>query len=156
MRRSSGGRFALFPRVVLWVLRDARTIERFYEHLVAWSEELAHLSQEFPEDAATVARYIVEVAGDEPFENLQKRILEAVPAMEKPMATAAEQLIQDGVRRGKAEGKAEALLAIFETRGLAVGAEQRARILECRDIAELDRWLRKAITAQTAAELFSH
>ena len=26
----------LFPKVVLWALRDARTIQRFYEHLVAW------------------------------------------------------------------------------------------------------------------------
>jgi hypothetical protein len=119
----------------------------------------ARSSRIFPKNSRKTRRpwrAIVEVAGDEPFENLQKRILEVVPAMEKPMATAAEQLIQDGVRRGKAEGKAEALLAIFETRGLAVGAEQRARILECRDIAELDRWLRKAITAHSVAELFSH
>jgi hypothetical protein len=151
---------ALFPKVVLWVLRDARTIRRFHEHLMAWSEELARLSEESPEDAATVARYIIEVAGDEPFENLQKRILEVVPAMEKPMASAAEQLIQEGVRRGeakgKAEGKAEDLLVILETRGLDVSAEQRARILECKDVAQLDRWLRKAITANTVAELFSH
>lgn len=151
---------ALFPKVVLWVLRDARTIQRFYEHLVAWSDELAGLSREFPEDAATVARYIVEVAGDEPFENLQKRILEVVPAMEKPMATAAEQLIQEGVRKGEAKGeakgKADGILAIFETRGLAVSEEQRARVLECKDAGQLDRWLRKAVTAQSAAELFSH
>jgi putative YhgA-like transposase len=155
---------ALFPKVVLWVLRDARTIQRFYEHLVAWAEELARLSVESPEDAATVSRYILRVAGDEPFETLQKRIIEVAPAMEQPMATAAEQLIQEGVRRGEAKGKAEgeakgkaeSILAIFEERRLAISAEQRGRILECKDVLELDRWLRKAVTAQSVAELFSH
>ena len=44
----------LFPKIVLWLLRDARTIQRFYEHLLAWSEELSRLSRESPEDAATV------------------------------------------------------------------------------------------------------
>jgi predicted transposase YdaD len=146
----------LFPKVVLWVLRDARTIQRFYEHLVAWAEELARLSLESPEDAATVSRYILKVAGDEPFENLQKRIIEVAPAMEQPMATAAEQLIQEGARKGKAEGKAEDILAIFETRRIAISAQQRARILDCKDVIELDRWLRKAVTAESVAELFSH
>ncbi len=150
----------LFPKIVLWVLRDARVIQRFYDRLIAWSEELAQLSKEAPEDAATVMRYILSVAGDEPFENLQKRIIEVVPAMEKAMATPAEQLIQEGIRRGeargRAEGKAEALLAILEERGLTMSPEQRARILESKDVSELDRWLRKAVSAQSVAELFSH
>ena len=105
-------------------------------------------------------RCILSVAGDEPFESLQQRIIEVAPATEKPMATAAEQLIQKGVRRGtaagKAEGKAEAILAILETRRLAVSAQERSRILECKDLAELDRWLRKAVTAESVTELFSH
>jgi hypothetical protein len=145
---------------VLWVLRDARTIRRFYAHVVAWREELVQLSQVSPEDAATVMRYIFDVAGDEPFQNLHRRILEVAPALEKAMATPAEQLIQEGVRRGeakgKAEGKAEALLAILEARDVPVSAEERARILDCKDAPELDRWLRKAVTAQTVAELLSH
>ena len=60
------------------------------------------------------------------------------------------------IQAGKAKGKAEDILAIFETRGLAVSAEQRARILESKDTVELDRWLRKAVTAERVAELFSH
>jgi hypothetical protein len=47
------------------------------------------------------------------------------------------------------------VLAVFEVRGLAVSAEDRARILDCKDVAELDRWLRKAVTAASVAELFS-
>ena len=105
-------------------------------------------------------RYILTVAGDEPFESIRKRITEVVPATERVMTTAAEQLIQEGVRRGeargKAEGKAEDVLAVLEARRLSVTADERARILDSKDIAELDRWLRKAVTVERVAELFSH
>jgi hypothetical protein len=104
-------------------------------------------------------RYIWSVAGDEPVENLQKRIAEVAPATEDVMASALEQLIQrgrlEGEARGKAEGKAEGVLAILEARGLAVSADQRARILASKDLAELDRWLRRAVSAESIGELFS-
>lgn len=145
-----------FPKVVLWVLRDARTIQRFYSHLAAWGEELARLTQEAPEDAATIMRYIIGVVGDQSFEDIHKRIVEVVPATEKVMATAAQELIQRGKIEGKAEGKAEGILVIFETRDLAVSAEQRAKILACKDVTQLDRWLGRAVTVNTVEELFFH
>jgi predicted transposase YdaD len=149
----------VFPKVVLWVLRDARATRRFYEHLAAWSEELGRLSREAPEDAVTVMRYVWTVVGDESFESIHQRIIEVAPAAEEPMATVAEQLIQrgksEGKREGKAEGKAESVLTILETRGLAVSAEQRARIVHEKDPSELERWLRRAVTAGSVAELFA-
>jgi hypothetical protein len=47
-----------FAQVVLWVLRDARRIERFLEHLGAWVTELRRLSGETPEEvlSATSSR----------------------------------------------------------------------------------------------------
>jgi hypothetical protein len=60
------------------------------------------------------------------------------------------------VTLGKAEGKAEDVLAVLEARRLAVTADERARILGSKDIAELDRWLRQAVTVTSVAELFSH
>jgi hypothetical protein len=169
---------AVFPKVVLWALRDARVIRRFYDHLVAWSEELGRLVRESPEDAATVMRYILSVAGDEPFDNLRRRIIELVPATEDVMATAAEQLIQrgraegkaegraegkaegraegkaEGKAEGRAEGKAEGVLAILEARGIVVGARERTRIIASTDLVELDRWLRRAVTVESVSELF--
>jgi predicted transposase/invertase (TIGR01784 family) len=149
-----------FPKVVLWVLRDARVVQRLYQHLVAWAAELDRLSREAPEDAATVMRYILSVAGDEPLDTLRSRIVEIVPTTEHPMASAAEQLIQRGkalgMAEGKAEGKAEGVLAVLESRGLTVTHEQHERILGCKDTAELDRWLRRAVTIATASDLFSH
>lgn len=54
---------------------------------------------------------------------------------------------------GKAEGKAEAVLFILRTRGLAVSAAEQAKVLACTDAAVLEGWLRAAITASTTAEL---
>jgi flagellar biosynthesis/type III secretory pathway protein FliH len=55
--------------------------------------------------------------------------------------------IAEGLAEGHSEGKAEALLTILAARGLAVSEEQRQRILACRDLASLDRWIARAATA---------
>jgi Uma2 family endonuclease len=60
----------------------------------------------------------------------------------------------DHVRaEGRAEGKAEAVIAVLTARHLAPSAEQRALLLACRDPAVLDRWLALAVTATSLDEL---
>jgi predicted transposase/invertase (TIGR01784 family) len=54
----------------------------------------------------------------------------------------------------KREGKSESIIAVLESRGMTVSAEERERILACRDGEQLDRWLRRAVQVATAAELF--
>jgi hypothetical protein len=54
----------------------------------------------------------------------------------------------------QAEGRAEALLAVLEARGLPASAETRARILACTDDAQLDAWIRKAVGITSVDELF--
>jgi Uma2 family endonuclease len=69
-------------------------------------------------------------------------------------------------REAKAEGseaRAEQILAemrasvleVLEARGIAVAGELREGVDECEDPAELRRWLRRAMTATTADEVFS-
>ena len=58
-----------------------------------------------------------------------------------------------GEARGKAEGRAEALLLLLDTRGLAVSEEQRKRITGCRDVAQLEQWLRRAVHVLSVDEL---
>jgi len=57
-----------------------------------------------------------------------------------------------GRAEGEARGRAEALLAIFETRALPVTETERARISECTDLALLERWIKRAVTATSVAE----
>ncbi len=83
-------------------------------------------------------------------------------ALEKLMASGnyefqsdfAKRYIAKGEAKGRAEGRAEALLTVLEARGLRVSDEARARILACTDAAQLDAWVRKAITITSVDELF--
>lgn len=56
--------------------------------------------------------------------------------------------------RGEAKGKALAVLAVLEVRGVALSEEERDRISGCADGHQLDRWIRRAATATTSADLF--
>jgi hypothetical protein len=60
-----------------------------------------------------------------------------------------------GQARGEAKGEAQALLRVLDRRGLAVSNDQRERILACTDIATLEGWLDKAVTASSTDELFA-
>jgi hypothetical protein len=56
--------------------------------------------------------------------------------------------------KGRAEGRAEAVLDVLEARGVHVSDVARARILACTDPAQLAGWVRKAITVTSVDELF--
>lgn len=58
----------------------------------------------------------------------------------------------EGRLEGKLEGKVESVLRVLIGRGLALTEEQKERILACRDLATLDRWLQQALTAKTVDE----
>ncbi len=144
------------PKVVLWALRDARHDERLLQTLRTWGRPLEELNVEAPEDVTTVLRYILGVAGEESLKTIKRRLTEAAPATEEKMQTIAQALESRGRAAGKEEGKAEDVLAVLEVRGLRVTDEQRDFILTCKDVAQLDRWLRQAVTATDAAALFVH
>ena len=81
----------------------------------------------------------------------------------KVVMTEVRQLMIESETRGKAEGEAEgeargrasSLLAVLAARGLRVSDKQRAQIIGCTDIAQLDRWIVGAATARTTAEALS-
>jgi len=43
---------------------------------------------------------------------------------------------------------------VIQMRGMELTRAQRERILACRDMKTLDRWLRRALVAEKASELF--
>jgi hypothetical protein len=59
-----------------------------------------------------------------------------------------------GEAKGEAKGKAESILTILENRGIDLSPAQRETILACRDLEQLDRWLRRSLNISTAPELF--
>ena len=65
------------------------------------------------------------------------------------------ELRAEGLRTGKAEGKAEGILAVLTARGLPVSERVRQQVLSCKDLAVLDRWLARAITAPSATDVIA-
>jgi hypothetical protein len=59
-----------------------------------------------------------------------------------------------GQAEGKAEGRIESLLTILDARGLSVSDAHREQILACSDEAQLDVWLRRALTIDRVDALF--
>lgn len=60
----------------------------------------------------------------------------------------------EGIAEGKAEGEAEAILLVLEARGLEITAQERARIAECTDLAQLKAWVTRAATVPSTSDLF--
>jgi len=60
-----------------------------------------------------------------------------------------------GEARGEAHASANAILTVLETRCIALGAEERARIEAARDPDQLRAWLARAVTCMSARELFA-
>jgi hypothetical protein len=60
----------------------------------------------------------------------------------------------EGRAEGRAEGQAEALLLILEERGVAVPDEALERIRGCTDPAQLEAWVRAALSANDIEDVF--
>ncbi|KYG01793.1 hypothetical protein BE21_55875 [Sorangium cellulosum] len=67
----------------------------------------------------------------------------------------ARSYVAQGRQEGSIEAKAQAVLAVLETRGLEIPAEVRERVLASTDLAELDRWIRRAAVVGDARELLA-
>jgi hypothetical protein len=56
--------------------------------------------------------------------------------------------------RGKALGKAEDILVVFEQRGISVDDRSRGLIESCTDLDTLNGWFRRAFKVGKASDLF--
>ena len=61
----------------------------------------------------------------------------------------------EGKAEGKAEGIAVGILAVLTARGLPVSEPVRSRVLGCKDLSMLDRWLARAATALSDTEVIA-
>jgi hypothetical protein len=63
--------------------------------------------------------------------------------------------IAKGQLLGQVEGRAAAVIALLEIRGLSVSTAIHERVMACTDLALLDRWFRRAATAHSVEETFA-
>ena len=60
---------------------------------------------------------------------------------------------QEGSQEGQLKNAREAILDVFEARGIDIAPHVRQRIADCADLAQLRAWLREAVTADAADAL---
>jgi hypothetical protein len=65
-----------------------------------------------------------------------------------------EQGREQGLEQGAANAKAQDVLKVIDARGLTPTPEQRAKVAATAGIAQLDLWFDRALTADTAADVF--
>jgi len=68
--------------------------------------------------------------------------------------TTAEMLRAEGRLEGKALGKAEDILVVFEQRGFDVDDKSRELIESCTDLGVLNGWFRRAFKVDKVSDLF--
>jgi hypothetical protein len=87
-------------------------------------------------------------------------VMAALPAavrssLEALVTSTTYQYKSPFARKYFAKGKAEGLLVVLEARGLTVSEQTRAQILECANLTQLDRWVRRALTVLSVEELLA-
>ncbi len=120
------------PRMQLEVLQELKALAPDDPQGQAWVDILAEV------------RYLIEQVPDLSLEE---------QAVMTELRQRWEQEKSDLRSSAKAEGKAEAILAVLKARGLAVSEGVRMRVLACRDLSILDRWLVRAATAASDTEV---
>jgi hypothetical protein len=81
-------------------------------------------------------------------------------ALEELMATVFKDefidgLLDQGRAEGRTEGEAAMLLRVLAARGFTVSDDLRQRILSCTDLAQLEAWCDRAVTAKSVGVVFS-
>jgi hypothetical protein len=84
-----------------------------------------------------------------------RKSFEMLPQGQRFFSETQRRSFSEGEKKGKAEGEAQALLRVLDRRGLSISAEQRERVLACADLATLEAWLDRAVTAESTEEVFA-
>ena len=91
-----------------------------------------------------------------------RQILEDLMATTEWKSDFIESYVNVGIERGREEGlaqgaisaKAAAVIKVLDVRQLQPTAQQLAQVTACTDLAQLDRWFERSLTALTATEVF--
>ena len=59
-----------------------------------------------------------------------------------------------GITEGAISPRIGALMKVLSSRQLRPAKKQLGRVAQCTDLAKLDRWFERSLTAETAAEVF--
>ncbi len=154
---------AKVAQAALKELRSTRPATFIHE----WARELvavANTGERGVSDLTPLWHYVSDVCGRELTEEAAMAVeAELGEAGRDGFVSAADSYRAEGRAEGRTEGRAEgrvqeavrAVLAVFEAREMALPDDVRARIVACADPDQLEQWLRRAIKADSADEIFA-
>lgn len=145
-------------QVAAWLLRDGRDVAQILAHLEVWASRFAEVLARHPDESEAFLRYILLSAGEDSLDEVRKTILLYIPAAEAPMASAGEQLIQQGFQRGMQHGRLatlrETLTVQLDARFGAPGPSVTA-VIEAAPEPALQRMLLRVTTATTVEDVLA-
>jgi hypothetical protein len=123
-------------------------------------ESLVELFKNRPVMAAEMLREVLGQATDQVLSSLhaaaRRRLEEMMRSGYEFKSDFARTYVAKGELKGEIKAKANDVLAVLDARGLEIPADVRERVLACTDLAELDRWIRRAAVVSEARQLFEH
>jgi Putative transposase, YhgA-like len=141
--------------VTLLLLKTARGSPQITADLRRWTGHLrAVLDSPGGSEAFIVLLTYIELVSDAPVGELRDLAASLGPDAEEAYVTTADMLRAEGEARGKASGKAEGILVVFEQRGIDVDERSRELIESCTDLDTLNGWFRRAFKVDKASGLF--
>jgi predicted transposase/invertase (TIGR01784 family) len=146
---------ATFPKLALWLLRDARDAHTLLKNLDAWRESFREALQApyGMQAVAQLLRYIYCVSTDLHFQQFREKIREQLQETEETAMTIAEELIQQGRMEGRMEGRAEALMRLLVQRFGSVPERYRERFAAVTD-EQFDRFCQRMFEVSTLEAVF--
>jgi predicted transposase/invertase (TIGR01784 family) len=148
---------APLPRLVQLAMWASRSFPRLRDAVPFMRAVVATLARDDRARALLehVYRYVLSTVQDVDVREIRTMLLEvAGPEGEEDVMNAAEQLIAEGEQRGEQKTLRGAIARVLAARGLPLSEVGRARIASCADVATLTRWLDRAATATSEAEVF--
>lgn len=139
-------------KLALWLLRDARDLERLFDELPRWAPQFeeALASESGLQLVAVMFRYIMLVHADIRFDDLLARVSTMSPAIQRSIMTTGEMLME----AGRQEGRQQALITLLTHRFGELGEHERERV-EQGSLAQLDAWMVRVLDARTLDDVFA-
>lgn len=136
---------ATFPKLALWLLRDARDADTLFANLAFWVETFreALRAPNGMDAVKQLLSYISWVCSDMHFHEFREKIRQQLPETEAATMTIAEELIQQGRTEGRIEVLSQLILQKFERlppgyRDRLASATEEQLANYCRRLLEVD------------------
>jgi predicted transposase YdaD len=143
-------------RLVQLAFWSSRSFQRLQDAAPLMREITATLARDTRTRELLTQLYVYLLRAGQPdveVENVQAILLGvAGPQGEEDVMNAAEQLIEQGEQKGLRS----AIVTALSARGLPLSELGRARLASCTDVDTLTRWLTRAVTAPSEAEVFAN